>query len=145
MGMLKKIFTWWDGPTIGTSLAIWRFGSKVGTDDAGNAYFETKAGRRWVSYSGANDAARVPPEWHGWLHHTIDTLPTDLPPIKSWEKPWRANPTGTPLAYRPAGAIEKGGKRARATGDYEAWTPDGVTPALAEGEIPAPHSPKGLR
>ena len=32
--------------------------------------------------------------------------------------------TGTALAYRPAGALEKGGKRAAATGDYEAWTPD---------------------
>jgi NADH:ubiquinone oxidoreductase subunit len=33
--------------------------------------------------------------------------------------------TGTPLAYRPSGALEKGGKRAAATGDYEAWTPEG--------------------
>jgi NADH:ubiquinone oxidoreductase subunit len=27
-------------------------------------------------------------------------------------------------AYRPAGALERGGQRARAAGDYEAWTPD---------------------
>ena len=32
--------------------------------------------------------------------------------------------TGTALAYRPSGAMEKGGKRAPATGDYEAWTPE---------------------
>ena len=32
--------------------------------------------------------------------------------------------TGTGAAYRPSGALEKGGKRAAATGDYEAWKPD---------------------
>jgi NADH:ubiquinone oxidoreductase subunit len=145
MGMLKSIFTWWDGPTIGTALFTKRFGSQVGTDDAGNVYYESKAGRRWVSYKGANDAARVPPEWHSWLHHTVDTLPSDLPPTKAWEKSWRANPTGTPLAYRPAGAIEKGGKHARATGDYEAWSPYGAPLDEAEGEVPAPYTAKGER
>jgi NADH:ubiquinone oxidoreductase subunit len=34
------------------------------------------------------------------------------------------NATGTPKAYRPQGALERGGRRAAATGDYEAWTPD---------------------
>jgi NADH:ubiquinone oxidoreductase subunit len=28
-------------------------------------------------------------------------------------------------AYRPQGALEQGGRRARATGDYEAWSPEG--------------------
>ena len=36
-----------------------------------------------------------------------------------------ANATGTPAAYRPAGALERGGARAPATGDYEAWQPEG--------------------
>ena len=27
-------------------------------------------------------------------------------------------------AYLPAGALQRGGRRAKATGDYEAWTPD---------------------
>ena len=39
MGLLKRIFTWWDGATIGTSLHIWRFGRKVGGDQHGNIYF----------------------------------------------------------------------------------------------------------
>jgi NADH:ubiquinone oxidoreductase subunit len=34
------------------------------------------------------------------------------------------NLTGTPAAYLPPGAIERGGQRAPATGDYEAWRPD---------------------
>ena len=35
----------------------------------------------------------------------------------------RGNLTGTANAYRPAGALESGGVRAAATGDYEAWNP----------------------
>jgi NADH:ubiquinone oxidoreductase subunit len=41
-----------------------------------------------------------------------------------WEKDYVPNLTGTPSAYRPAGALERGGVRAAATGDYEAWTPE---------------------
>ena len=118
MGILSKIFTWWDGATIGT-------------DAAGNKYYrsgkKTVDGRerRWVIYEGANDASRVPAEWHGWLHGAFDALPeSHLPPPKIWEADYTPNRTGTPAAYRPQGALERGGRRARATGDYEAWTPD---------------------
>ncbi|MBU3078938.1 NADH:ubiquinone oxidoreductase subunit NDUFA12 [Sphingomonas quercus] len=129
MGLLKSIFTWWDGATIGTSLFSRRNGSEVGRDALGNVYFETKAGRkgprrRWVIYAGANDASRVPPEWHGWLHNTVDQTPDQAPPPREWQKPPLANMTGTAQAYRPAGALEAGGVRAAATGDYEAWSPN---------------------
>jgi len=126
MGLLKSIFTWWDGATIGTSLYTRRNGSRVGEDSLGNVYYhDGKSGRRWVIYSGANDASRIPPEWYGWLHHQIDGAPQDvLPPVRAWEKPAVPNLTGTPGAYRPAGALEMGGHRAAATGDYEAWSPN---------------------
>ena len=124
-----KIFTWWDGATIGTSLFSAMNGEKVGEDHQGNVYFRDKpkkgrSERRWVMYKGANDASRVPAEWHGWLHHSYDAIPeSHLPPPRIWEKDYVPNLTGTPGAYRPAGAIERGGHRAAATGDYEAWTP----------------------
>jgi len=136
MGILSKIFTWWDGATIGTALDSARHGEHVGTDSAGNRYYRAKrpypkghpfAGRerRWVIYEGANDASRVPAEWHGWLHGTFDGVPESfLPPPRIWETEFTPNATGTPLAYRPQGALEKGGVRARATGDYEAWSPE---------------------
>jgi NADH:ubiquinone oxidoreductase subunit len=128
MGMLGKIFTWWDGATIGTALFSalkGTKGTKVGEDHQGNTYHESKDGRRWVIYNGANDASRVPAEWHGWLHHTIDGLPeSHLPPPRVWEAEFTPNLTGTNRAYRPSGALEAGGKRQMATGDYEAWTPD---------------------
>jgi NADH:ubiquinone oxidoreductase subunit len=135
MGILSKIFTWWDGATVGTSLFSALNGEQVGTDGQGNTYFRAKKKgsrgtsdgfeRRWVIYNGANDASRVPAEWHGWLHHTYDELPeSHLPPPKIWEVDYTPNATGTADAYRPQGALERGGKRAGATGDYEAWTPD---------------------
>ena len=131
MSILGKIFTWWNGATIGTSLWSWRNGEKVGTDAQGNIYYRSKKRssdgreRRWVIYHGANDASRVPAEWHGWLHGNIDGVPeSNLPPPRVWEADYTPNATGTPSAYRPAGALERGGKRAAASGDYEAWSPD---------------------
>lgn len=129
MGVFKNIFTWWEGATFGTALNTMRNGRKVGADDQGNAYYEGKkpqAGvtRRWVIYKGQNDSSRVPPEWHAWLHHMIDAAPDQaLPPARSWEREPTPNLTGTVSAYRPQGALEMGGRRAAATGDYEAWTP----------------------
>ena len=131
MGILSKIFTWWDGASIGTSLWSSRNGEQVGTDAQGNTYFKSKKvaegqrERRWVIYNGSNDASRVPAEWHGWLHGSYDQLPeSHLAPSRIWEVDYTPNATGTHDAYRPAGALERGGVRARATGDYEAWTPD---------------------
>ncbi|MET0371026.1 MAG: NADH:ubiquinone oxidoreductase subunit NDUFA12 [Sphingobium sp.] len=130
MGILAKIFTWWDGATVGTSLFSAVKGSRVGEDHQGNVYFQGGKDvhgnpRRWVMYNGANDASRVPAEWHGWLHNTIEGTPESfLPPPRIWERESTPNATGTVHAYRPSGALEKGGLRQKATGDYEAWSPD---------------------
>lgn len=135
MGILAKIFTWWDGATIGTLLDSGLKGEHVGTDAQGNRYYRAKKAkavdgreRRWVIYNGANDASRIPAEWHGWVHGTFDGVPQSyLPPARIFEVDFTPNATGTAEAYRPQGALERGGKRARATGDYEAWSPDGDT------------------
>ncbi len=131
MGLLGKIFTWWDGATIGTALFSMRKGKRVGEDHQGNVYYEGSVvdtnglPRRWVIYKGANDASRVPAEWHGWLHHSIEGPPeSHLPPPRIWEAEYTPNQTGTPEAYRPSGAVAAGGRRPMATGDYEAWAPD---------------------
>lgn len=127
MGILKSIFTWWDGATIGTAFHSALHGRFVGEDQFGNRYYESKRAprRRWVIYKGQNDASNVPAEWHGWLHQTVEETPDEaLPPARGWEKPYTPNLTGTGAAYRPSGALEAGGKRAGATGDYEAWSPN---------------------
>jgi NADH:ubiquinone oxidoreductase subunit len=126
MGFFKNMFTWWEGASLGTMLFTRRHGRQVGTDGYGNAYYLSKDGaRRWVIYSGANDTSRIPPEWYAWMHHQIDGLPDEvLPPVREFQKPREPNLTGTAEAYRPSGALERGGQRAAASGDYEAWTPE---------------------
>lgn len=122
--------------SIGTKIFTWLHGQKVGSDGQGNVYYRDKRGplaastqsmrreRRWVVFAGDADASRIPPEWHAWLHHTTDEVPPPGgPPRRPWMKEHQPNATGTALAYRPPGHTLEGGARARATGDYEAWTP----------------------
>ena len=80
--------------------------------------------RRWVIFNGYAEASAVPPSWHGWLHHTVDTPPTqeNYKPHE-WEKPHRPNMTGTAGAYRPPGSTLAANRRPKATGDYKAWSP----------------------
>ncbi|TNE62039.1 MAG: NADH:ubiquinone oxidoreductase subunit NDUFA12 [Alphaproteobacteria bacterium] len=130
-GLISKlfsspIFTWWNTATVGTRVFTSRKGVKVGEDSQGNVYYKEKNGRRrWVIYkNGPVEASRVPADWHGWLHYTVDTPPTEKPfVVKSWEKDHVPNLTGTDGAYFPAGSLNAGGKRAATTADYEAWRP----------------------
>jgi NADH:ubiquinone oxidoreductase subunit len=110
-------------------LLTWFKGELVGKDSFDNRYYREKGPeslkeRRWVIYKGIPEASKVPAEWHGWLHHSIE-----LPPLSNevkrwpWEKNHLPNLSGTPYAYRPAGHYFSGGQRKPATGDYEAWIP----------------------
>ena len=125
MGIFKEIFAWWTGTTIGTRLFTWRRGELVGEDELGNRYYRERNGeRRWVIYRDLADASKVPPDWHGWLHHTVAEPPTEMGyRPKPWQKPHRPNMTGTPEAYRPPGSTMRPERRPPATGDYEAWRP----------------------
>jgi NADH:ubiquinone oxidoreductase subunit len=132
--VLKTLFTWWNGATLGVRFTAWKRGALVGRDDEGNRYFEARDAsdsydgrkRRWVIYRGYAEASKVPPDWHGWLHYTFDEPPT-VEPFKprAWEKDHLPNLTGTLEAWRPVGSISRLGERPRATGDYEAWKPEG--------------------
>ncbi len=133
LDLLKSIFTWWNGATIGARWTIGKHGAFVGEDDFGNRYFEARNNknsyderkRRYVIYKGYADASKIPSEWHGWMHYTFDEPPT-VAPLKrrAWEKDHVPNLTGTIYAWRPPGAISQGGERPAATGDYEAWRPE---------------------
>jgi len=116
--------------TLGTRLFTWLRGELVGADGEGNRYYRARRRgpgrreRRWVIYRGAAEASQVPTEWHGWLHHTIDEAPGAEPGFDyPWQKAHQPNRTGTPGAYRPPGHMLKGGRRDRATGDYDPWRP----------------------
>ena len=124
LNFIKRLFTWWDGQTIGTQLWTWRKGERVGEDAQGNIFYRNADdSRRWVIFKGEAEASKVSPEWHGWLHRTWDEPPTELAlPHKAWEKPHQENLTGTVAAYAPAGSIRRGAPAERS--DYEAWTPE---------------------
>lgn len=132
MGILSEIFCWWGGNTWGTRLFTRRRGRMVGRDEFGNTYYRQIKGvgpmgvpRRWVIYKDLAEASKVPPEWHGWLHYTVDTPPTEETyTAKPWQKPHVMNQTGSANAWRPKGSIIGHGARAKVTGDYKVWKPE---------------------
>lgn len=131
MGIFSEIFSWWGGNTWGTRVTIWRQGRFVGSDELGNRYYVQKSGvgplgvpRRWVVYKDLAEPSKVPADWHGWLHYTVDSPPTEEAYTpRPWQQPHRPNMTGTSEAYRPAGSILAKAERPKATGDYKPWRP----------------------
>jgi NADH:ubiquinone oxidoreductase subunit len=131
MSILSEIFAWWGGNTWGTRLTIWRQGRFLGTDEFGNRYYVQKRGvgplgvpRRWVIYEGLAEPSKVPPDWHDWLHYTVDQPPTEEGYVpRPWQRSHVPNMTGTGRAYRPTGSILASAERPKATGDYRPWRP----------------------
>ena len=109
--MIKQIFTWWNSQTLGTFLYTIFFGKLVGRDEFGNKYYQNRKGKRWVIYKGEINASKITSDWFSWIHHTVNTIPTEKKMEKySWQKPHRPNLTGTDSAYYPnknKDAIEK--------------------------------------
>lgn len=117
--------------TIGTWIYTLLKGAQVGVDAEGNRYYQERKQpkgrrrRRWVIYRGEAEASRVPSDWHGWLHYSVDQPPpAGGYPKRPWQKEHQRNLSGTPAAYRPPGHALSGGKRDAATGDYQAWKPE---------------------
>jgi NADH:ubiquinone oxidoreductase subunit len=131
---LLMMFTWWQGQTIGTRFFTARAGEKVGTDQFGNVYYRTRGGkidpilgfqRRWVIYAGESEASKIPPGWHGWIHHRTDIAPSEESyEAWPWELAHEPNLTGSAYAYRPKGSILGPADRAPASSDYAAWKPE---------------------
>ena len=124
MKTLLQLFTWWNGSTWNTRFHIWRTSTLVGHDEFGNAYYESRDGKRYVQYEGEAEASKIPSGWHGWMHYRTDVPPAreDYEP-KDWPKPHQQNLTGTPGAYYPPGAMQNPQSRPEVTGDYDAWSP----------------------
>lgn len=133
--MFSLIFDWWHQATWETRIFTFFRGNFVGKDHFGNRYYEEKKSskkilphwhraRRWAVYSGIAEASAIPPGWNAWLQHTSNDIPEDGDERYSWEQEHIPNLTGTSAAYRPPGSILEGGKRSKATGDYEHWRPE---------------------
>jgi NADH:ubiquinone oxidoreductase subunit len=132
MRILKQFFCWWVGANWNTHFFTWRKGEHVGTDQNGNKYYRAKSAipesipeRRWVIYNGYAEASQVPPGWHGWVHHRVDTPPQDGDyNMREWERPHLENGTGTALAYRPPGSIALGNAPQKQDATYTSWRPE---------------------
>lgn len=90
---------------VGTKIFTWMNGKLVGEDAYGNKYYVHRRGvlrdgheMRWCMYKGLAEASKVPPEWHHWLHHGTDAVPTGEDPRQyAWQKEHQPNLTGTPM------------------------------------------------
>ena len=116
--------------SVYTMVTTWLRGRLVGEDVYGNRYYRERGDKpwrrekRWTVFAHEAEPTEIPPGWVGWLHKRFEHPPSEQPlPAPRWEKERLPVTTGTELAYRPPGSIQRGGQRAPATGDYEAWRP----------------------
>ena len=125
INFLKQIFTWWNKKTIGTFFYTLVTGKKIGSDEFGNKYysnlkdFSDRNAKRWVIFNGIIEATKIPPQWHAWLHKTIDTPPLKYTHKYKWQKKHEENLTGTPNAYKPEGSLSSNPKKN--IKKYEIW------------------------
>ena len=129
MGIFSEIFSWWGGNTWRTASIPRVRASWSARTTFGNRYYVQRKGvgplgvpRRWVIYRNLAEASQVPPEWHGWLHYTVDTPPTEeeytpaaLAEAASHEHDRHAaRPIGPPVASWPAAQAAQGDGRLQA-------------------------------
>ena len=125
--LLKYLFTWWNGNTVGTKLYTFLKGKKVGEDYLGNVYYESKDQKsRWCIYSDQSEASRISPEWNSWLRFISNTVPEGNNITYGWQKIFKGNETGLDSAYKPS--IIRKGRLAEDLdnyqSDYKAWKPE---------------------
>ena len=116
--------------SIGTSIYTWLYGFKVGEDKYKNKYFCNSKNfndldsKRWVIFNGKIEATKVPPEWHAWLHKSIDIPPYNYKHKYSWQKDHEENMTGTDSAYYPdSHPLSKSELDDPIKNEYETWRP----------------------
>ena len=125
--VLKYLFTWWNGTTVGTNVFTFFKGKKVGEDYLGNSYFESKdKEKRWCIYYDQSEASRICPEWNSWLRFISNTVPASNNITYDWQKFFKGNVTGLDGAYKP---IIKRVERLdedldNYQSDYKAWKPE---------------------
>ena len=125
--LLKLLFTWWNGNTVGTNLYTFFRGTKVGEDYFGNFYYESKDKKnRWCIYSNESEASRISPEWNSWLRFISNTIPKDDDVTYNWQKLFNGNLTGLDSAYKPHIMKTRVSKEGSVNfqSDYKAWKPE---------------------
>ena len=120
--MLKEIFTWWNGQTLGTRLWTYFYGIAAGVDSHGNKYFHNKKDtKRWVIYAHEVESTSVNPEWNNWLRFTSKAKASENEKYE-WQKNHLSNQTGTVNAYDPENINSNESSKKR-NDDYIKWSP----------------------
>ena len=125
--LLKFLFTWWNGNTVGTKLYTNLNGKKVGEDYFGNYFYESRDKKnRWCIYSYQSDASKISPEWNSWLRFVTNSRPIDKATTLEWQKPFTGNLTGLEGAYKPPIVMAEDTNEDLNTyqSDYKAWKPE---------------------
>ena len=125
--LLKYLFTWWNGNTVGTKLYTFLKGKKVGEDYLGNSFYESKDQKnRWCIYNEQSEASRISPEWNSWLRFISNTLPAANNITFEWQKHFDGNKTGLDSAYKPSIIRVDRPKEDLESyhSDYKAWKPE---------------------
>ena len=125
--LLKFLFTWWNGNTVGTKLYTYLKGKKVGEDYFGNYFYESRDKRnRWCIYSYQSDASKISPEWNSWLRFISDSSPEGNEMVYKWQKVFNGNLTGIEGAYKPVIVRASSSKEDLDSyeSDYQAWKPE---------------------
>ena len=125
--LLRFLFTWWNGITVGTKLYTYFKGTKVGEDYFGNFYFESKDKKnRWCIYANESEASKISPEWNNWLRFISVASPKDNDTMHKWQKPFDGNLTGLDSAYKPHIVKNRGSEEDlnNYQADYKAWKPE---------------------
>ena len=106
-------------------------GDFVGKDQDGNKFHKSnisygvKKEKRWVIYKGDNDPTKIDPNWHAWLHHTTNDIPSKKTRKKfNWQKKITPNYTGTSKAYLQPGHMLNKEKKNKIIKNYESWKPN---------------------
>ena len=116
--------------SLGTILYTWLYGNIVGQDNQENKYycnsknFADLQSKRWVIFKGEIESSKIPPEWHAWLHKSIDKPPLKYSHKFPWQKNHEQNMTGTDQAYFPdSSPLSKSYDPDAIKSDYESWKP----------------------
>ena len=125
--LLRFLFTWWNGTTVGTKLYTYFKGKKVGEDYFGNFYYESKDKKnRWCIYPNESEASKISPEWNSWLRFISVASPKDNDGNHKWQKLFNGNLTGLESAYKPRIVRTSSSDENLDSyqSDYKAWKPE---------------------
>ena len=113
-----------------TKIRTFFFYNYIGKDQFGNKYYEQKprkevgALKRIVKYNGLPEASKVPPGWHGWLHHNNNNIPNNQTNQEyHWQRQHLPNLSGTVHLKLPTKYIDNSKNDTNNETQYNAWAP----------------------